>query len=195
MGGQDKMGKRLSKIVTRTGDDGTTGLTGGGRIPKNAARMQAIGTVDELNAFVGLFIAYLDGHEDLQKIFLRIQHDLFDLGGELSMPGYTMIKAEHWEKLEEHISHLNETLAPLENFILPGGSKLLAYCHIVRTVSRRAERYIVALGAEEDVNADARIYLNRLSDLAFVTARYLAHAHGETEILWQPAAVTKKENG
>ena len=186
------MGKRLSKIVTRTGDDGLTGLTDGTRIAKSSPRMEAIGVVDELNSQLGVFLAGFGADEmpELQAFFRRVQNDLFDLGGELSMPGHHLLAASAWEALETRIELLNAELAPLNNFILPGGSALVAQCHVVRAVARRAERRYVALceeaGAEASaVNGDSRIYLNRLSDLMFVTARWIARARGEPEVLWQ----------
>ena len=181
------MGKRLSKIVTRTGDDGTTGLTDGSRIGKHALRMEAMGTVDELNAFVGLLLSSgdLGGRGDLRDAFSRVQNDLFDLGGELSMPGHAIITAAHADRLEVLVEALNEELEPLTNFILPGGAEPVARCHVVRTVARRAERLLVALAAEQSVNAESRKYLNRLSDLAFVGARVIAKALGEPDVLWQ----------
>ncbi len=187
------MGNRLSKIVTRTGDDGTTGLAGGGRINKDHIRMEVMGTVDELNCFIGLFIDSLDESSSLYEIYRKIQNDLFDLGGELAMPDYTMIQAEHCDRLEQQVEVLNESLTPLKNFILPGGSEPLSRCHIVRAVARRAERRIVTMSEQETVNKYARMYLNRLSDLAFVTARWLAHEQGEPEVLWQQSDVKAQD--
>lgn len=187
------MGKRLSKIVTRTGDDGTTGLADGSRLGKHSTRMEAIGSVDELNSFVGLFIVELADQNQLAREFRVIQNDLFDLGGELSMPGTDLIAAAHVDFLEELIERLNADLDPLTNFILPGGSRAVALAHVVRAVARRAERSLVRLAAEdENVNRQARIYLNRLSDLAFVAARWLIKARGESEILWQQNARSER---
>ena len=183
------MGNRLSKIVTKTGDDGTTGLAGGSRVKKYSIRMEAIGTVDELNCFVGSFIESIAEYNPLRPIYIRIQNDLFDLGGELSMPEHQIIQSEHCERLERHIETLNDELKPLKNFILPGGSEVLARCHIVRAVARRAERRVVELAAKEETNKNCQMYLNRLSDLAFVTARWLAHQGNEQEVLWQPSPV------
>ena len=183
------MGNRLSKIVTKTGDDGTTGLAGGERIRKDHPRMETMGTVDELNCFVGLFIETLDTLNPLRKIYLQIQNDLFDLGGELAMPEYTMISEQHCEFLEDHIEHFNEPLEPLKDFILPSGSEALSRCHIVRSVTRRAERNMVSLAAKETINSHCQMYLNRLSDFAFVSARWLAHVNGEPEVLWQQSKV------
>ncbi len=179
------MGKRLSKIVTRTGDAGTTGLAGGDRVAKDSARIDAIGTVDELNTHIGVFLVELEPDNRLFAEFRGVQNDLFDLGGELSMPGVDIITAERCDGLEMLIESLNEELEPLTNFILPGGSRVVAQCHVVRAVARRAERTVVHLAAEEPVNPHGRVYLNRLSDLAFVAARWLARSRGEAEILWQ----------
>jgi len=187
------MGNRLSKIVTRTGDDGTTGLADGQRVAKDSLRMETMGTVDELNSFIGLFIEGLMDDGPLRPIYIRIQNDLFDLGGELSMPGHQIMQQQHWQSLEQHVEVLNEHLKPLKNFILPGGSETLARCHIVRTIARRAERNMVALASNETINPAALIYLNRLSDLAFVTARWLADIQGELEVLWQPSPMIKNE--
>lgn len=179
------MGHRLSKIYTRTGDDGTTGLGDGARIAKDDPRMEAIGTIDELNSLIGLLIAELPAGDELLPTLTRIQHRLFDLGGELSIPGYTLVKAEHVTALENTLDTLNEVLPPLKNFILPGGSRAAAVCHLARAVCRRAERNMVALARDAQVNVDGRHYLNRLSDLLFVMARLLARRDGGSEVLWQ----------
>lgn len=184
------MGKRLSKIVTRTGDDGRTGLADGSRVAKHSARMEAIGTVDELNSTIGVFLAELDGEGVVAETFRAVQNDLFDIGGELSMPGHEIVREEAWRRLEAAIETLNEPLEPLANFILPGGSRAVALCHVCRAVARRAERRYTALCEETgqnpgQVNEASRIYLNRLSDLCFVAARWLARTRGEPEILWQ----------
>ena len=188
------MGNRLSKIVTRTGDDGTTALSSGHRVCKGSLRIEVMGTVDELNSFVGSFIESVKSISLLIDIYSKIQNDLFDLGGELSMPGHQMIQSAHWQSLEAHIEVLNKDLPPLKNFILPGGSEPLARCHIVRTVARRAERSMVALAVDESINPASLVYCNRLSDLAFVTARWLANTQGEPEVLWQPSSVVKAED-
>ena len=187
------MGNRLSKIVTKTGDDGTTGLAGGDRVKKYSLRMEAIGTVDELNCFVGSFIESIAEYNPLRPLYVRIQNDLFDLGGELSMPGHQIIQSDHCDRLEQHIEKLNEDLEPLKNFILPGGSEVLARCHMVRAVARRAERRVVELASKEKLNKYNQMYLNRLSDLAFVTARWLANQGGEQEVLWQPSPVVNNK--
>jgi cob(I)alamin adenosyltransferase len=181
------MGHRLSKIYTRTGDDGTTGLGDGSRIAKDAPRMQAIGSVDELNSIIGMLIAELPDGDSLREPLSGIQHNLFNLGGELSIPGYVMIKPEHIAALEEILDELNEPLPPLKNFILPGGSRAAAVCHLARSVCRRAERDIVALKRETEININinGQHYLNRLSDFLFVLARVLARRDGGQEVLWQ----------
>jgi len=181
------MGHRLSKIYTRTGDDGTTGLGDGGRIAKDDPRMETIGSVDELNSLIGLLIAELPADDALHAPLIDIQHRLFDLGGELSIPGYTLVKAEHVTGLEQVLDELNEQLPPLKNFILPGGSRAAAVCHLARAVCRRAERDMVTLSRAAEVNISGRHYLNRLSDLLFVMARLLARRNGGTEVLWQPS--------
>jgi cob(I)alamin adenosyltransferase len=181
------MGHRLSKIYTRTGDDGTTGLGDGSRIDKDHHRMESIGTVDELNSFLGLLMAELPLDDAYMPLLARIQHDLFDLGGELAVPGYTMISTERIGELESSLDALNEDLPPLKNFILPGGNKPAALCHIARSVCRRAERCLVALNKTDEVNATGRQYLNRLSDFLFVMARLLARRNGGQEVLWLQA--------
>ena len=179
------MGHRLSKIYTRTGDDGTTGLSDGSRVRKDCPRMQAIGAIDETNSLLGLLVAELPADDALVAVFTPIQHDLFDLGGELSIPGAAMVSAARVAWLEERTDELNADLPPLKNFILPGGSRAAATCHLARTVCRRAEREMVALAAAETVNADGAHFLNRLSDLLFVAARVIARRNGGTEVLWQ----------
>ena len=181
---------RITKVYTRTGDDGSTALGGGQRLPKDALRIACYGTVDELNSSIGVFIAELDQDEELAATFRDVQNDLFDIGGELSMPGHAIVKDSAWQALESAIEALNEPLEALTNFILPGGSRVVALCHVCRAVARRAERCYVKLcdevGEEADqVNDASRIYLNRLSDLCFVAARFIAHQRGEEEVLWQ----------
>lgn len=178
------MGHRLSRIYTRTGDQGSTGLGDGTRIGKDAPRMETIGTVDELNSLLGILLTH-PMRDDLQQCLLETQHDLFELGGELSIPGHSLITAAYSERLEQALDRLNEPLPPLKEFILPGGSPAAAACHHARSVCRRAERCMVALHAQEPVNAQGLIYLNRLSDLLFVLARTLARAEGGQEIFWQ----------
>jgi len=179
------MGHRLTKIYTRTGDAGETGLGDGNRIAKDHIRMHTIGTVDELNCHVGVVVALLPVDDSIRAMLLRIQNDLFDLGGELSIPGYQLVKAERIDELETILDELNENLPPLKNFILPGGNVVAAQCHLARTVCRRAERDIVTLARDTEINQQGKIYLNRLSDLLFVCARVLARRDGGDEILWQ----------
>ncbi len=179
------MGNRLSKIYTRTGDDGTTGLGDGSRIAKNHPRAEAMGTVDELNCQVGMLIAQLAEDDDLQPILERIQHDLFDLGGELAVPGYELVKPERVTALEACLDQYNDDLPALKNFILPGGSAGAAQAHLARAVCRRAERCLVELHQEEPITDTARLYINRLSDLMFVFARVLSRRDGGSEVLWK----------
>ena len=177
------MGNRLSKIYTRTGDDGTTGLGDGSRVDKDSLRVETFGTVDELNSIIGLVLA--SGINDaVQDCLTRTQHELFDLGGELCMPGYTLIPKTCVDQLEAELDHFNEDLPPLKDFILPGGSEPAARCHLARTVCRRAERLMVSLAKIEDINEISLRYLNRLSDLLFVIARVLARENGGSEVLW-----------
>ena len=177
------MGNRLSKIYTRTGDDGTTGLGDGSRTQKDSLRVEAYGTVDELNSTLGLLIAGLED-SDISSVLLDIQHDLFDLGGELCVPGMEMIKDRHIDRLESELDRLNADLPPLKDFILPGGSAAAAQAHLARTICRRAERRVISLARQEPVNAPVIRYLNRLSDLLFVLARTVARASGAGEVLW-----------
>jgi cob(I)alamin adenosyltransferase len=177
------MGNRLSKIYTRTGDAGTTGLGDGSRIAKTNLRMHAIGEVDELNCNLGLLLTE-DIRAGLAELFLDIQHDLFDLGGELSIPGSTFIQAAAVAKLEQAIDLYNEELPPLKEFVLPGGSRGAAVCHMARAVCRRVERAVLELAAVEPVNANTSTYLNRLSDLLFVAARVIARDSGAGEVMW-----------
>ena len=177
------MGNRLSKLYTRTGDDGTSGLSGGERIAKNHQRMNAMGTVDELNSVIGLLICKLDDNE-LTSLLTAIQHDLFNIGGEISMPGRSFIKAEKVERLEAQIDSFNESVEPLKDFILPGGSEAAAICHMARSIARRAERDVVTLHQAEAVCDTTRQYLNRLSDLLFATARIINLRLSHEDVLW-----------
>ncbi|GAB7545645.1 cob(I)yrinic acid a,c-diamide adenosyltransferase [Cupriavidus sp. 8B] len=178
------MGHRLSKIVTRTGDAGTTGLGDGSRTSKDSLRIAAIGDVDELNSNLGVLLTETLP-DDVRSALLHIQHDLFDLGGELSIPGYVLVKPEQVLQLDEWLNRYNANLPRLAEFILPGGSRAAAVAHVCRTVCRRAERALVALGAQEALNEAPRQYLNRLSDLLFVLARVLNRAGGGSDVLWQ----------
>lgn len=178
------MGHRLSKIATRTGDAGTTGLGDGSRISKDSLRIAAIGDVDELNSNLGVLLTETLP-DDVRTALLHIQHDLFDLGGELSIPGYVLVKPEQVLQLDAWLDHYNANLPRLAEFILPGGSRAAAVAHVCRTVCRRAERALVALGAQEALNEAPRQYLNRLSDLLFVLSRVLNRAGGGSDVLWQ----------
>lgn len=177
------MGNRLSKIYTRTGDKGVTGLGDGSRIDKDAPRVEAFGTVDELNSALGLLLAAALP-DSVRSCLTRVQHELFDLGGELCLPGATLIPDRYVLALERDLDGFNARLPPLQDFILPGGSESAARCHLARTVARRAERRVVNLARNEQVNEATVRYLNRLSDLLFVLARTLALADGGSEVLW-----------
>ncbi|SDX52947.1 cob(I)alamin adenosyltransferase [Collimonas sp. OK242] len=178
------MGNRLSKIATRTGDNGSTGLGDGSRTEKDSLRIQAIGDIDELNSQLGLLLCdKLD--LALRETLLSIQHDLFDLGGELCIPGYTLISDAQVARLDRLLEKYNADLPPLKDFILPGGSHAAALAHVCRTVCRRAERSIVSLGKSETVSEALRQYVNRLSDLLFVLSRVLNRADGGNDVLWQ----------
>jgi cob(I)alamin adenosyltransferase len=178
------MGHRLSKIVTKTGDGGTTGLGDGSRVGKDSARIDAIGEVDELNSTLGVLLAD-DLPPAVRECLIRVQHDLFDLGGELSIPGYAAVTDAHVARLEDDVETFNAPLAPLKEFILPGGTRAAALAHVARTVCRRAERTLVEAAASETIGESARIYLNRLSDLLFVLARTLNRAAGRTDVMWR----------
>ena len=177
------MGNRLSKIYTRTGDDGTTGLGDGSRVAKDSPRVPAYGTVDEANCTIGLVQA-CTLPDDVRELLTRVQHQLLDLGGELCIPGHAAIHDADIERLESHLDHYNQQLPPLKEFILPGGGEAAARCHLARTVVRPAERATVALSRQEDVRPQPMRYLNRLSDLLFVLSRMLARADGQGEVLW-----------
>jgi len=187
------MGHRLSKIYTRTGDTGTTGLGDGSRVAKDHVRVEALGAVDELNSGVGLILAE-PLRDDVRQLLTEIQHDLFDLGGELSIPGYTRIQAEHISGLERVLDHYNADLEPLKEFILPGGSRAGALCHLARTVCRRAERRVVALASNQSLSAYCQQYLNRLSDLLFVLSRVINRADGCGDVLWRKDRSTGGSN-
>jgi cob(I)alamin adenosyltransferase len=178
------MGNRLSKIATRTGDNGTTGLGDGSRISKDSLRVQAMGDVDELNSHIGLLLCE-DLPAALREELISIQHDLFDLGGELCIPGYTLITEVHVARLDALLEKYNADLPPLKDFILPAGSRAASQAHICRTVCRRAERAIVSLGNSEAINDKPRQYTNRLSDLMFVLARVLNRHAGGSDVLWE----------
>lgn len=179
------MGNRLSKIYTRTGDTGTTGLGDGTRVPKDSARVEAFGTVDELNSAVGVLLAVPGLPEAVTACLTEVQHELFDLGGELCIPGHTVITATQVMRLETGLDGFNDSLPPLKEFILPGGGPAAAACHLARTIARRAERRLWTLAGMEEVNRESLRYLNRLSDLLFVLARVLARHERGAEVLWR----------
>ena len=178
------MGNRLTQIATRTGDDGSTGLGDNTRVPKDHLRVQAMGDVDELNSNIGVLLCE-PMPAALRELLVDVQHQLFNLGGELSMPGYTLLKAEALLQLDNALAEHNAALPRLAEFILPAGTRAASLAHVCRTVARRAERAVVALGAQEDVNAALRHYLNRLSDLLFVLARVLNRVDGGDDVYWK----------
>lgn len=178
------MANRLTRIYTRTGDGGTTGLADRSRVAKDAPRIEAIGAVDELNSVIGLLLA--EELPDAERACLTgVQHDLFDLGGELSVPGHVIIGKAHVERVESELDRLNAELPSLRDFVLPGGSRAAAAAHLARTVCRRAERRLVTLSRKHKVTPEMRAYLNRLSDLLFVIARVLNRHAGRQDVLWQ----------
>ena len=178
------MGKRLSKIYTRTGDDGTTGLGDGTRVAKDSLRVDAYGTVDEANSAIGMVLALESVPPNVRKILTEVQHDLFELGGELCIPGHSAVTDEFITRLEKELDTLNADLPALQEFILPGGGPAAAACHLARTIVRRAERITTSLAGADSVRPEALRYLNRLSDLLFVIARVLARAESGQEVLW-----------
>jgi cob(I)alamin adenosyltransferase len=177
------LANRLSKIYTRTGDAGTTGLGDGTRVAKDSVRIAAIGDVDELNSMIGILQTEALG-ANIHAVLRAIQHDLFDLGGELCMPGHAMMKAEHVTALETQLDAWNDTLPPLKEFILPGGSRAAAYCHLARTICRRAERTMISLNSHEKITTISLQYINRLSDLLFVLCRILNNEAGVPDVHW-----------
>ena len=179
------MGKRLSRIYTRTGDDGTTGLGDGSRVAKDSVRVEAYGTVDEANSAIGMILAAGAVPAAVRECLTAVQHDLFELGGELCIPGHSAVRGEFIVRLEQELDGFNRDLPALEEFILPGGGPAAAAAHLARTVVRRAERRVATLAAVEAVRPEVIRYLNRLSDLLFVLARVLARAEGGREVLWQ----------
>ena len=189
------MGQRLTQIATRTGDDGTTGLGDGTRVAKSHLRVQAMGDVDELNSTLGLLLAEpLPG--DVRELLVVIQHELFNLGGELSIPGFELLKDDAVARLDEALAHYNATLPRLKEFILPAGTRSAAVAHVARTIARRAERALVALGESETVRDAPRQYLNRLSDLLFVLARVLNRANldglGGDDVYWRSEKLARE---
>ena len=192
------MGKRLTQIATRTGDDGTTGLGDNTRVPKDHLRVRAMGDVDELNSQLGVLLAE-PLPDDVRSLLQQVQHQLFNLGGELSIPGFELLKTEAVAVLDEALAEHNAELPKLQEFILPGGSRSAAIAHVARTVARRAERALVALGEGDTVNAAPRQYLNRLSDLLFVLARVLNRANldglGGDDVYWRSRRLEREEPG
>jgi cob(I)alamin adenosyltransferase len=190
------MANRLTQIATRTGDDGTTGLGDGQRVPKDHLRVQAMGDVDELNSQLGVLLAE-PLPEDVRELLIVIQHELFNLGGELSMPGFELLKTDAVLRLDEALARHNAALPRLKEFILPAGTRSAAIAHVCRTVARRAERAVVALAGREPVNAAPRQYLNRLSDLLFVLARVLNRANldglGGDDVYWQSERLKRQQ--
>ncbi len=178
------MGNRLTKIYTKTGDDGSTGLGDGSRVSKDSARVAAYGTVDEANSAIGLVLA-CELPDDVRALLVSVQHHMFDLGGELCIPGHAAIYDEDILHLEQQLDAFNTDLPALKDFILPGGGLAASHCHLARTICRRAEREVVTLSRHDAVRPEAVRYLNRLSDLLFVLSRVLARASGHGEVLWQ----------
>ena len=178
------MGQRLTQISTRTGDNGTTGLGNNLRVSKNSLRVHAMGEVDELNSHIGVLLCE-DMSPDVRDVLVEVQHQLFNLGGELSIPGFELLKAEAVAALDSALAHYNAQLPKLQEFILPAGSRGAALAHVCRTVARRAERATVALGNEESLNETPKQYLNRLSDLMFVLARVLNRLNGGDDVYWK----------
>ena len=188
------MANRLSQIATRTGDDGTTGLGDGTRVPKSHGRVAAMGDVDELNSHLGVLLAE-PLPDDVRDLLVTIQHELFNLGGELSIPGYTLLKDDAVAALDAALAHYNATLPRLAEFILPAGTRSASLAHVARAVARRAERAVVTLAASETINAAPRLFLNRLSDLLFVLARVLNRANldglGGDDVYWHSARLAR----
>ena len=179
------MGNRLSKIVTRTGDDGTTGLGDGSRVAKDCARVEAVGAVDEANSAIGIVLAVDAVPDAVRDCLVEVQHDLFELGGELCIPGHSAIDQAYIDRLESDVESFNTDLPPLKDFILPGGGEAAAACHLARTVVRRAERRVISLASSESLRPEVTCYLNRLSDLLFIIARVLARIETGQEVQWK----------
>src|SRR5512133_1829062 len=186
------MAHRLTQIATRTGDDGTTGLGDGARVPKDHLRIQAMGDVDELNSQLGVLLAE-PLPADVRELLVVIQHELFNLGGELSIPGFELLKAEAVLALDDALAHHNDRLPKLQEFILPAGNRAAAQAHVCRTVARRAERKVVALGRTEALRETPRQYLNRLSDLMFVLARVFNRMNGGDDVYWKSERLKRSE--
>ena len=192
------MANRLTQIATRTGDDGTTGLGDGSRVPKDHLRVMAMGDVDELNSSIGVLLAE-PLPDDVRTLLVVIQHELFNLGGELSIPGFTLLKDDAVLRLDEALAHYNAALPRLAEFILPAGTRSAALAHVSRTIARRAERAVVHLALQEAVNDAPRQYLNRLSDLLFVLARVLNRANldglGGDDVYWRSERLARAQDG
>ena len=186
------MGKRLTQIATRTGDNGTTGLGDNTRVSKDSLRVHAMGDVDELNSHIGVLLCEHMPH-DVRVLLVEIQQQLFNLGGELSIPGFELLKAEALLALDQALEHYNGGLPKLQEFILPAGTRAASQAHVCRTVARRAERAVVALGAVEAVKDTPRQYLNRLSDLMFVLARVLNRMNGGDDVYWKSKRLARNE--
>lgn len=186
------MGKRLTQIATRTGDDGTTGLGDNTRVPKDHLRVRAMGDVDELNSHLGLLLCE-ELPPDARELLVEIQHQLFNLGGELSIPGFELLKADAVLALDHALEHYNAQLPKLQEFILPAGNRAAAQAHVCRTVARRAERAVVALGAQDSLRPAPRQYLNRLSDLMFVLARVCNRMHGGDDVYWKSERLSRSQ--
>ena len=187
------MGKRLTQIATRTGDNGTTGLGDNTRVPKDSLRVHAMGDVDELNSQIGVLLCE-DMAPDVRGLLVEVQHQLFNLGGELSIPGFELLKAEALLALDQALERYNSELPKLQEFILPAGNRAASQAHVCRTVARRAERSVVALGAAEAVKDTPRQYLNRLSDLLFVLARVLNRMNGGDDVYWKSERLARNES-
>ena len=187
------MGKRLTQIATRTGDNGTTGLGDNTRVSKDNLRVHAMGDVDELNSHIGVLLCE-DMPDDVRSLLVEIQHQLFNLGGELSIPGFELLKGDALLALDRALEHYNSALPKLQEFILPAGNRAASQAHVCRTVARRAERAVVALGAAEAVKDTPRQYLNRLSDLMFVLARVLNRMNGGDDVYWKSERLARNEN-
>ena len=186
------MGNRLSQIATRTGDDGTTGLGDNTRVSKNSGRPHAMGDVDELNSHIGLLLCETLP-QDVRDLLIDIQHQLFNLGGELSMPGYELLKDDALLQLDNALAHYNASLPRLLEFILPAGTRAASQAHVCRTVARRAERHVVALEQAEAMRPAPRQYLNRLSDLLFVLSRVLNRVDGGDDVYWKSERLAKSQ--
>ena len=184
------MGNRLSKIYTRTGDDGTTGLGDGARVSKTSPRVEAMGAVDELNSVIGLLMTE-SVPDSIRETLSAVQHTLFDLGGEISLPDQELVQNEQVTQIENTLDRMNEALLPLKDFILPGGTQPAAMCHQARSVCRRAERRMLVLAEQQSVSSTSTKYLNRLSDLLFVMARHLNQRAGVADVLWQKSFNSK----